>query len=51
MLEPDDEKKQTPNTKRQSQKRWLRLHYVRTLVSDIPAFVAFLGATSAYFLS
>lgn len=48
MIDPTDEK---PNRKRDNQKRWLELHFVRTLVSDIPAFVAFLGATSAYFLA
>ncbi|KAL2003862.1 hypothetical protein VTN02DRAFT_1884 [Thermoascus thermophilus] len=48
MIDPTDEKS---NRKRENQKRWLELHRVRTLVSDIPAFVAFLGATSAYFLA
>ncbi|KAL2010297.1 hypothetical protein VTN00DRAFT_6104 [Thermoascus crustaceus] len=47
MIDPTDEK---PNRKRDNQKRWLELHFVRTCVSDIPAFIAFLGATTAYFL-
>jgi hypothetical protein len=28
---------------------WLRLHGLRTLVSDIPAFLSFLAATVSYF--
>ncbi|KAL1971018.1 hypothetical protein VTN77DRAFT_2852 [Rasamsonia byssochlamydoides] len=37
------------NTKRDNLRKWLRIHAVRTLVADIPAFLFFLGATAAYF--
>ncbi|KKA19140.1 hypothetical protein T310_6904 [Rasamsonia emersonii CBS 393.64] len=51
IVEPDspEGKKAARNGNRDNLRQWLRVHAVRTLVSDIPAFLSFLGATAAYF--
>ncbi|KAL4798963.1 putative integral membrane protein [Aspergillus venezuelensis] len=49
ITKPSEERKEGENDSTDEMERWLGIHYVRLLVADVPAWVAYIGAVLTTF--